>query len=623
MKLSIKNEEVLCMNFRNRRFLNLFLSLTLVIGIVLGTVPMTAFAKDADVKKLTIVHLNDVHGRVELDEREGAIGYARLKTKVEEMRKENPNLLLLNAGDTLHGTTMVNVTKGETMVDLMGLVGFDVMVPGNHDFNYGYDRLLELKKRAKFPMVGSNIVKESDGSSDFEPYVIKELENGLKVGIFGLGTEETKYKSHPDNTVGIKFENPVKVAKDMVKELEKENVDFIIALVHLGIEGSLETTSKEVAEKVEGIDLIVDGHSHEILNKTYGDTLLVQAESYTKNIGVVDIEIEDGKVVKKEGKLITFEEAKAYTPDEEIEKAIAKIEEINKPIVDVVVGKSKVELVGERGKVRTGETNLGNLITDAMLKSTDADVAFTNGGGIRATISAGEVKVNDILTSFPFTNTLAVIEVKGSEIVAALERGVDTYPDEAGHFPHVSGMIYEFNPDKAVGSRVEKVTIKGEDLDPNKTYRLVTNDFMASGGDGYTMFQGKPFVAEGGLLSDVLTDYFKAVGEVNPVIEGRVKITKVAETVEEPKKEEKVTEIVEEPKKEEKPVVIPKPVEQPKPEPEPAPAPVAAAKRYVVESGDVLWKIAKKFGRTYQELAEFNNIKNPHLIFPGQVILVP
>lgn len=609
------------MSFRNKRVLNLFLSLALVIGIVLGAMPLTTFADDADVKKLTIVHLNDIHGRVELDERETAIGYARLKTKVDELRKENPNLLLLNAGDTLHGTTLVNVTKGETMVDLMNLVGFDAMVPGNHDFNYGYDRLLELKERAKFPIVGSNIVKESDGSSDFEPYVIKELENGLRVGIFGLGTEETKYKSHPDNTEGIKFESPVSVAEKMVKELEKEKVDFIIALVHLGIEGSLETTSKEVAEKVEGIDLIVDGHSHEILNETHGDTLLVQAESYTKNIGVVDIEIEDGKVIKKEGKLISFEEAKDYTPNEEVEKEIAKIEEINKPIVDVVVGKSKVDLEGERGKVRTGETNLGNLITDAMLKSTGADIAFTNGGGIRASISAGDIKINDILTAFPFANTLAVIEVKGSELLEALERGVDTYPDEAGHFPHVSGMVYEFNPEKEIGSRIEEVLVKGEALDPNKTYKLVTNDFMASGGDGYTMFKGKPFVAEGGLLSDVLIDYFKEVGEVAPIVEGRVRLVKEAKSVDEPKEVEKPEPSKPREEVEVKPEV--KPVPKPASKPEPTSVPQVAAQKYVVESGDVLWKIARKFGKTWQELAEYNEIKNPHLIFPGQVILVP
>ncbi len=572
------------MNFRNKKIFSLFLSLALVIGVVIGSAPMAAFAEEADVKQITIVHVNDVHGRVELDDYEGAIGFGRLKTKVEELRKENPNLLLVNAGDTLHGTTLVNVTQGETMVDLMGEVGFDVMVPGNHDFNYGYERLIQLKERAKFPIIGANIVKEADGSSDFEPYIIKELENGLKVGIFGIGTEETKYKSHPDNTKGIKFENPVEVSKKIVEELKEKEVDFIIALVHLGIEGTLETTSKEIAENVKGIDLIIDGHSHEMLNEVFGDALLVQADSYTKNIGVVNVEIEDGKVAKKEASLISYEEAKDYTPDEAIEKAIEEIKEINKPIIDVVVGKAKVDLLGERADVRTGETNLGNLITDVMLKSTGADIAITNGGGIRASISAGDVKVNDILTSFPFTNTLAVIEVTGAEVLQALERGVDTYPEAAGHFPHVSGMTYKFDPSKEVGSRVSEVLIKGEALDPDKTYKLVTNDFMASGGDGYTMFEGKPFVAEGGLLSDVLIDYFKEVGEVEPAVEGRVAVVEVEAPVE-------------------------KPVEE--------------AKEYKVKSGDVLWKIGKMFGKTWEELAEFNKLKNPHLIFPGQIIRVP
>jgi len=219
-----------------------------------------------------------------------------------------------------------------------------------------------------------------------------------------------------------------------------------------------------------------------------------------------------------------------------------------------------------------------------MLKSTGADIAITNGGGIRASISAGDVKVNDILTSFPFTNTLAVIEVTGAEVLQALERGVDTYPEAAGHFPHVSGMTYKFDPSKEVGSRVSEVLIKGEALDPDKTYKLVTNDFMASGGDGYTMFEGKPFVAEGGLLSDVLIDYFKEVGEVEPAVEGRVAVVEVEAPVE-------------------------KPVEE--------------AKEYKVKSGDVLWKIGKMFGKTWEELAEFNKLKNPHLIFPGQIIRVP
>ncbi|NLY85383.1 MAG: bifunctional metallophosphatase/5'-nucleotidase, partial [Tissierellia bacterium] len=430
------------MRLNYKKIFSLFLSLVLVLGVLVGTWTK-AFAEEAT--KLTIVHVNDVHGRISPDEREGAMGFGKFKAKLDQLRGENENLLLLDAGDVLHGTIDINISQGEAMINLMNLLGFDAMTPGNHDFNYGYERLLELRDMAEFPILGANIVKEADGSSDFEPYTIIEFD-GFKVGIFGLSTEETKYKSHPKNTEGIKFENPVLVAEKMVKELKEQEVDVIIALVHLGIEGTAETTSKEVAEKVEGIDLIIDGHSHEELNEVIGDTLLVQTGNYLSNIGIVDLEIEGGKVVKKEARLINTEELQDLEPDAEIEEEIRKIKERNEEVTDVVVGVTKVDLDGERANVRTGETNLGNLITDVMRKSTGADIAMTNGGGIRASIPAGEVKIKDILTAFPFTNTLAVIEVTGEEILAAMEHGVNLYPEQAGHFPHVSGMTYKFDP---------------------------------------------------------------------------------------------------------------------------------------------------------------------------------
>lgn len=539
----------------------------------------------SNTKKITVAHLNDIHGRVKPDEREGAIGFGRLKTKIDELKAENPNVLLLNAGDTFHGTTLINVTEGKTMVNLMNKVGFDAMVPGNHDFNFGNDRLLELANMAEFPVLGSNIIKEADGTSDFTPYTIKEVD-GIKVGIFGLTTDETKFKSHPKNTVGIKFDNAVKVAEKMVKELKEQGADVIIALGHLGIEGTTTMTSKEVLEGVKGIDLFIDGHSHEILNEMVGDALLVQADSYTKNIGIVELEVEDKKVTKKSASLFTYEEAQALVANEEIEEEIKKIDEINAPITEVVVGKATVDLEGERGKVRTGETNLGNLITDAMLKSTGAEIALTNGGGIRSSIKAGDIKVNDIFTAFPFTNTLAVIEVTGMEIINALERGVDSYPEEAGHFSHVAGMTYTFDPAKPVGNRVSEVLVKGKAIDLTKKYKLVTNDFIAAGGDGYTMFEGKPFVGEGGLLSDVLIEYMKEMGEVSPAIEGRVKVGKSPEV---------------------KPELPTSPV----------------VKKYTVKSGDVLWRIGKMFNVNWTDISNLNHLKNPNLIYPNQELMIP
>ncbi len=200
------------MEFRNKRIFSLFLSLMLVFGMFLA--PMGTHAEEAKAVELTIVHLNDVHGRLAPNERENGIGFAKIKTKVDELKETNPNLLLVNAGDTLHGGDIdVNLTEGEAMVNMMNLMGFDIMVPGNHDFNYGYERLLELKDMADFPMVGgANIVKEADGTSDFKPYEIFEFDD-VKVGVFGLGTAETKFKSHPKNTEGIKFEDEIEVSK--------------------------------------------------------------------------------------------------------------------------------------------------------------------------------------------------------------------------------------------------------------------------------------------------------------------------------------------------------------------------------------------------------------------------
>ncbi|MFA7533432.1 MAG: 5'-nucleotidase C-terminal domain-containing protein [Tissierellaceae bacterium] len=564
--------------FRNRKILSIFLSLMLVIGMVIGGTSSEVFAEGSTT--ITILHVNDVHGRLEPDEREGAMGFGVFKAKLDELREENPNLLLLNAGDALHGTTMVNLTDGEAMITMMNAVGFDALVPGNHDFNYGYDRLLELKELAEFPVIAANVVKEADGESDFDAYVIEEVD-GVRVGIFGLATEETKFKSHPDNTVGINFVNPVEAAKEAVKALQDEGVDVVIALVHLGIEGTVDTTSKEVAENVEGIDLIIDGHSHEELNLTFGDALLVQAGSYLKNIGVVELEVSEGKVVNKDASLIPTADLAEVEPDKEIVAMVEKINEANKPILDVVVGKAKVELFGGReedNSVRANETILGNLIADVMRESTGADIAFANGGGIRATIPEGEVKVDDIIKAFPFTNTIASIEITGQELMDALEHGVELYPEEAGWFPQISGMSMKFDPNKEKGSRVLEVVVGGKPFDINGKYILATNDFMASGGDDYTMFANKPFVAEGGLLSDVLIEHFKEVGEVTAELENRiVNLPVIEETAEE----------------------------------------------YVVELNDVLWKIAEKFGTTWEKLAEYNNLKNPHLIFPEQVILIP
>ena len=565
------------MNLRNRKFISLFLSLVLLVGVLLGAAPMVAYAETATTK-LTIVHVNDVHGNVKGDD--SVIGHEKLKTIVDELKAEDPNVLLLNAGDTVHGTTLATLSSGESVIRLMNLLGFEAMTPGNHEFNYGYDRLIELNEMADFEMLGANILKEADDTSDFTPYIIKEYD-GFKVGIFGVSTEETKVKSHPNNTIGIKFEDPIETSKKMVEELE-DKVDLIVGLFHIGIDEESSPTTIDIAEAVEGIDIIVDGHSHSTLPEgmLVGDTLIVQAHEWNKMVGIVEIELKDGAVVSKTAKLLDHAATADVALDPEVVALLAEIEADNNAVLEEVVGKSIVKLVGEREVVRAGESNLGNLITDAMLEASGADVALTNGGGIRASIDEGDITLGDVLTTFPFTNYPVVIEVTGQTILDALNFGVDAYPEAAGKFPHVAGMTYKIKVNEE-GNSVEEVMVKGEAIDLDAKYKLVTNDFMAVGGDGYTMFAESTILAEYGLLSEILADYIRAEGEIAPAVEGRITEVEVVEEVEE--------EVI----------------------------------KYIVKPGDWLSRIAIKFNTTYQELAKFNNIKNPHLIFPDQVILVP
>lgn len=557
------------------KLISLLLSLMLLVSII--TPFSLATAVENEEVNITIVHTNDTHGRVEEGKYAG-MGFAKIATKIKELREANENVLVLDAGDTLHGQIIAQLSEGESIIKIMNAMGYDAMVPGNHDFNYGQERLLELSEMADFPIISANILKE-DGSKLLTPYIIKELD-GVKIGIFGLSTPETTYKTHPNNVEGLTFNNPVETAKEMVAELE-DKTDIIIALSHLGLDQSSEYTSEKIANEVEGIDLIVDGHSHTSLSegKLIGNTLIVQTGEYDKNLGIVNIKYTNGQITEMTASLFTKEEAAELSEDEELLAVVSEVKAENEKITSVVVGSTDIKLVGEREKVRTGETNLGNLIAEAMLKVTGADIALTNGGGIRASIEPGEITRGDIITVLPFGNYVVVKEVKGSDILAALELGISAYPETLGAFPHVAGITFKFNPEKESGSRLIEVKVNGEPLDPNKTYQLATNDFLAAGGDNYVMLADDKVVGEFAGLDEVLAEHIKVYGVADAKVDGRIQVYT--------------------------------------PEPEPT------VETYIVKPGDVLWKIAKKFNLQWEFLAKFNKMKNPHLIFPGQKILIP
>lgn len=593
------------MDFRFKKLFSLLIMLTMVAGFVF-TPTVAVLAEEENITTITIVHTNDTHSRVN----EG-VGFAKISAKVKELKEANLNVLLLDAGDTFHGQTFATISKGESIVKVMNAVGYDVMTPGNHDFNYGQDRLLELAGLAQFPIISANVVK-ADGTTLLEPYVIKEV-GGLKIGIFGLSTPETAYKTKPTNVEGLTFADPVETAQQMVQELKEKEVDAIIALVHLGIDKESTDTSYLVRDNVEGIDLIIDGHSHSTLDSIDNEgkaTKIVSTGEYNNNLGIVNLTFENGELKSVEPTVLTSEAASEIEADSEISELIASIDEENKAITSVVVGKTDVELDGVREHVRAGETNLSNLITDAMLALSGADMAITNGGGIRASIDVGDITMEEVITVLPFGNYVIVKEYTGAQILAALEHGTASYPELAGSFAQVAGATFTLDLNQEPGKRVTDVKINGEPLDLEKTYKVATNDFMAVGGDGYEMLKEGKLVVELSALDEILIEYIQGLESIPTEV--RPRMTVIEKNVQEEAVEEEVKENVPETIEETKPEPV---AEQPKEEKIP--------QTYTIKSGDVLWKIAAQFGLKWEELAKFNHLKNPHLIFPGQKLVIP
>jgi len=482
--------------------------------------------------EIRILHVNDFHGFAEpykplgSDEMLGGIAY--LAGKADELRKEKPSLLF-SAGDMIQGNNWANLSQGESVIELMNEMGFDAMVLGNHEFDFGQDVLRKRISEAKFPVLGANV----EGLGNLKPYIIKNLK-GVKVGIIGVVTEDVPISTHPRNVAGLKFMSPIDTGEKYIAEL-KNKADLIIILSHIGY-----PVDRILAERVKGIDVIVGGHSHTKIEKPVkvGNTIIVQAWEHAKVLGVLDLTVEDGKIIGFEGRLeeikpqIGKEDKAAFTI---VEKYKQKV----KAVLNERVGEAEVDVDGEN--VRRRETNLGNLIADIMRHASGADVTIINGGGIRTSIKKGEIRVKDVYSVSPFDNYIVAIKLTGKQIREALEHGVSAVEEEEGRFPQVSGLSFKYSPSNKRGSRVQEVLIAGKPIDPDQEYIVATNDFLAAGGDGYKAFgeaikTSKDFSIIGGMmkgeklaysdsgrwLRDVVVDYLKEMRRIAPKVESRI-----------------------------------------------------------------------------------------------------
>lgn len=463
---------------------------------------------------LSLMHSNDTHANLNQ--------IAKKVTAVKEVRAAKPKALLLDAGDVFSGTLYFNEFKGQADLQFMNLMGYDIMTFGNHEFDLGsspegHKALVDFIKGAKFSFVSSNIDFSKDAkfkglfsdsiasnpkNGKIYNGLVKEID-GEKVGFFGLTTAETRDISSPGS---IAFKNYIEEAKKAVKAFEKMGVNKIVAITHIGYDDNPAIDNDlNLASMVEGIDVIVGGHSHTqlaqpiVVDENGTPTIIVQAYQYNEYLGTLDVEFDKkGVVVRHDGKLIKIadkvEDKAAATL---LQPYKAKVDQIAAQETGAIAVKAFDNPRTEADSVRRNETPLGNLITDGMLQKAktynpNVIMAFQNGGGIRAGINQGPITIGEVITVLPFGNTLATMNLTGAEIKQTFETSLKDLPLENGGFLHVSGAKVEYDSSKPAGKRVVSIKYKNAsntymELLDNTTYTIATNAFTAKGGDGFTV----------------------------------------------------------------------------------------------------------------------------------------
>ncbi len=538
----------------NKRPISRFLLPLLLIMLTTGGV----FAQTQETFDLTILHTNDVHGRVAQFSESGSRctpadaaedrcfgGIARRATIIQQVRQEVDNVLLLDGGDQFQGTLFYTRYKGAEAQQFMNQLGYDAMAVGNHEFDDGPQTLAAFIQGAAFPVLSANIdaSEEPNLAGLIRPYTILDV-GGEKVGMVGYTTEDTAILSSPGPNV--RFLNIEKTVQAAVSEMEAMGVNKIIAVSHAGF-----GRDQQVAATVRGLDVIIAGHTNTYLSNTDPNAegpypmvidspdgtpvLLVSDFAWGKYLGRLNVTFDkQGVPIAWDGNPILLDAS--VLPDPVF---LAQVEALNEPLQalrEEPVGTTDVLLNGDRAACRFSECTMGNLVADAILWFTASEgiqIVIINGGSIRTSISAGEITLGDILEVLPFSNTIATFELSGNDIWEALENGVSransAQNEGTGRFPQVAGMRYSWNPDNLPGSRIISVEVQQPNgrftpIDPDALYTVATNDFLRRGGDGYTVFADNAInpYDSGANLEEAVSAYVTAHGPLSPQLEGRI-----------------------------------------------------------------------------------------------------
>ena len=591
--------------------------------------------------KIVILHSNDVHGAIE--------GYAKMAALRKAYEALGAEVILADAGDFSQGSPYVNVSSGVDAITMMNAAGYTVAGLGNHEFDFGYDKLRENLEKAEFKVICANIYE--NGAPIAAPHYLYEAKSGLKIGFLGLDTQESQTKANPSKIIGLTFyggSDMYRIAEEEAKALRDEGADIVIAITHLGVDEESAAggnRSIDLVKNTTGIDAIFDGHSHTVMTGDGENDLIQSTGTKFENIGVLVIG-EDGKAedhyLVATDQIAADESSAAYAAAKEIQ---ARIDEE----YGVKIGESEVAFEADKSANRTGETNSGDLIVDAMRwyfledpsmleVPEDHLVAIINGGSIRAAIPAGEVTKEDVNTVYPFTNSLVVRYVTGEDLLEALEASTFCTPEPIGGYPQTGGITMTLDTtkeydkgDQYPGSsyyspasiqRVSIESINGKPFDPNDTYAVAMNDFMAAGGDTYFAFAMTEGIETGVLFDELLIDYI--TNELGGVLSAEKYGTArkeqtiiLAENGDAAQDEVASSEGAGETGASDQSGDAPA-----------AEAGAAAGDTYTVERGDCLSNIAEKLygdGTKWTLLYENNRdiIKRPGLILPGQVLKLP
>lgn len=538
--------------------------------LILGSISFILAAE----KEITILSINDFHGSLAPAGKN--VGAVKLVDAIKTEKAKNPEgTIIVSAGDNYQGSAMSNLLYGEPVSAMFKEMGVELSAVGNHEFDWGVDKITKWAEEGKLTFVCTNIYdKRTNEPVDWaEPFVILER-RGVRVGFIGLATPETAYKTLKANVENYEFRDPVEVITKWVPKVKEEGTDIIVALTHLGSfqdkEGNISGEAVALCN-VDGVDAVISAHTHQRVCGMVNGKPLVQAykqgRSFAKLTFIFD---ENNKLISAEPFLDNlYERAETLKDDPNMLAIYRKYEEELNPVLGRVLGKTTVDLDHDR---YAGPSLLGEWVCQIMKDKAGVQIAMTNGGGLRTSIPAGEITAGKLYEVMPFDNTLYTMKLSGADIKENIEHGIMN--DDIGWI-QIAGVKVTYDPKAEAGNRIVSMVLEdGNPVEMDKYYTVVTNDFMATGGDNYNFDNAIDKVDTFIPIRDAMMEAVEKAGVISPKRQNWLS-------------EEKVGKI------------------------------------YVVKVGDSLWKIAQKFGTTVEKILACNKIANSRLIRPGQEILIP